>query len=138
MHTVLHETLSKQGAVFASHPSGPGVESFGDPAREAAAALAGSIIAPRSLPGRVVVRGKDHRDLLQRISTNEINALKAGDGCLTAFLDPRGRIIDLVQALADEDSVLPRRIGMVSVEKKSSPTVSMWASCARKNSRAAG
>lgn len=106
MNTVLHEMLSKQGAVFASHPSGTSVESFGDPAREAAAALAGCVIAPRSLPGRVVVRGKDHRDLLHRISTNEINALKAGDGCLTAFLDPRGRIIDLVQALADEDSVL--------------------------------
>jgi len=106
MNTVLHETLSKQGAVFTADPSGASVESFGDPAREAAAALAGCVVAPRSLPGRVVVRGKDHRDLLHRISTNEVSALQAGEGCLTAFLNPRGRIIDLVQAVADEESIL--------------------------------
>src|SRR5262245_7737893 len=105
MNTALLETLCRQGAVFASDPSGGSVDSFGDPAREAAAALTGSVVAPRSSLDLVVLRGKDHRDLLQRISTNEIKALKAGEGTLTAFLNPRGRIIDLVQAVADEDRV---------------------------------
>ena len=106
MNTALLETLRRQGAVFASDPSLGSVDSFGDPAREAAAALTGSVVAPRSSLDLVVLRGKDHRDLLQRISTNEINALKAGEGTLTAFLNPRGRIIDLVQAVADEDRVV--------------------------------
>ncbi len=82
------------------------MDSFGDPAREAAAALTGRVVAPRSSLGLVVLRGKDHRDLLQRISTNEINTLKAGEGTLTAFLNPRGRIVDLVHAVADEDHLL--------------------------------
>ncbi len=106
MHSALLESLRSQGAVISPDPSGMSVDSFGDPAREASASLTGCIVAQRSTLGRVVLRGKDHRDLLQRISTNEINGLKPGEGTLTAFLNPRGRIIDLVHAVADEDHAL--------------------------------
>ena len=106
MHSALLESLRSQGAVISADPSGMRVDSFGDPAGEASAALTGCIVAQRSSLGRVVLRGKDHRDLLQRISTNEINGLKPGEGALTVFLNPRGRILDLVHAVANEDQVL--------------------------------
>jgi len=106
MDTELLATLRRQGAVSSADPSEPSVESFGDPAREAAAALGGCIVALRSSLGRVVLQGKDHRDLLHRISTNEIKALRPGEGALTAFLNPRGRIVDLVHAVAEENRML--------------------------------
>ena len=106
MNSTLLAELRRRGAVIASDASGAGVESFGDPAREAAAAVTGCVIVEQSRLGRLVLRGKDHRDLLHRISTNDIQALKPGEGCLTALLNPRGRIIDLLQVLAGEEQLL--------------------------------
>jgi folate-binding protein YgfZ len=106
MRSALLELLRSQGADISADPSGMSVDSFGDPDGEASAALTGCIVAQRSSLGRVVLRGKDHRDLLQRISTNEINGLEPGEGTLTVFLNPRGRILDLVHAVASEDQML--------------------------------
>ena len=77
-----------------------------DPAREASAALAGCVVADRSALGRIRMLGKDRQDLLHRLSTNEINALKPGEGSLTALLNTKGRILDLVHALVDEADLL--------------------------------
>jgi folate-binding protein YgfZ len=43
--------------------------------------------------GRIVVSGADRASYLQGLLTNDIAALKAGEGCYTAYLTPQGRMI---------------------------------------------
>ena len=94
--------MTKAGGRFSpGEPEAPPL-SFGDPDREAAAALEGSVVADRSGLGRIRMSGKDRQDLLHRLSTNEIKSLKPGEGALTALLTSRGRIVDLLHALAGE------------------------------------
>jgi tRNA-modifying protein YgfZ len=60
----------------------------------------------RSGLGRIRLRGKDRRDFLHRLSTNAILPLKPGEGALTALLNPKGRLLDLLQVLALEEELL--------------------------------
>src|SRR5438128_3549834 len=56
-------------------------------ARERAAFL------DRSDRGRIVVSGADRASYLQGLLTNDIAALKPGEGCYAAYLTPQGRMI---------------------------------------------
>jgi folate-binding protein YgfZ len=47
----------------------------------------------RSDRGRIVVSGADRASYLQGLLTNDIVALKAGEGCYAAYLTPQGRMI---------------------------------------------
>jgi folate-binding protein YgfZ len=47
----------------------------------------------RSDRGRIVVSGKDRASYLQGLLTNDIVALKPGDGCYAAYLTAQGRMI---------------------------------------------
>ena len=47
----------------------------------------------RSDRGRIVVSGRDRAMYLQGLLTNDIVALKAGEGCYAAYLTPQGRMI---------------------------------------------
>src|SRR6267143_6154944 len=47
----------------------------------------------RSDRARVVVSGADRASYLQGLLTNDVVALKAGEGCYTAYLTPQGRMI---------------------------------------------
>src|SRR5947199_6791848 len=47
----------------------------------------------RSSRGRIVVSGRDRATYLQGLLTNDIPALKAGEGCYAAYLTPQGRMI---------------------------------------------
>src|SRR5262245_828266 len=58
-----------------------------DAARRRAAVL------DRSDRGRIVVSGADRASYLQGLLTNDIVALKAGQGCYAAYLTPQGRMI---------------------------------------------
>jgi tRNA-modifying protein YgfZ len=58
-----------------------------DAARRRAAVL------DRSDRGRIVVSGADRASYLQGLLTNDIAALKAGEGCYAAYLTPQGRMI---------------------------------------------
>jgi folate-binding protein YgfZ len=98
----LREALARSGARFV----GDEAVSFGDPAGEAAAALSGSVLADRSALGRIRVTGKDRLDLLHRLTTNALTALRPGEGALTALLTPKGRIVDLLHACVLEDHLL--------------------------------
>jgi folate-binding protein YgfZ len=51
------------------------------------------------------MRGKDSRDFLHRLSTNDILPLAPGLGCPTAVLSTRGRILDLLLALCDDEGL---------------------------------
>src|SRR5688572_19151742 len=47
----------------------------------------------RSDRGRVVVSGHDRATYLQGLLTNDIAALKPGQGCYASYLTPQGRMI---------------------------------------------
>ncbi len=57
---------------------------------------------------RLRVVGKDARSFLHNMSTNDIEHLAIGSTLLTAFLNSKGRIIDVVhcQAIQDDDFML--------------------------------
>ncbi len=69
----------------------PGVSHAASSAYEAARRRAGVI--DRSDRGRIVVSGKDRAGYLQGMLTNDIAALRAGEGCYAAYLTPQGRMI---------------------------------------------
>src|SRR5881396_1016512 len=47
----------------------------------------------RSDRGRIVVSGADRASYLQGLLTNDVAALKPGQGCYAAYLTPQGRMI---------------------------------------------
>jgi folate-binding protein YgfZ len=50
-------------------------------------------VVDRSARGRIVVSGADRASYLQGLLTNDIEALKAGQGCYAAYLTAQGRMI---------------------------------------------
>ena len=57
-------------------------------------------------PGCIEMRGEEGLDLLQRISTNDLKGMAPGSARETIFLDPKGRIVDLVTVGVQRDRVL--------------------------------
>jgi len=104
MEPSFRERLLRDGAMLDA--SGATPLSFGDPAREAAAALEGCVAADRSPLGRIRLLGRDRLEFLHRISTGDVRNLRPGEGRLTALLNPKGRILDLLHALAAERALL--------------------------------
>ena len=60
---------------------------------EYAALRQGAGLVDRSDRGRIVVSGSDRRTYLHGLLTNDITALKAGEGCYAAYLTPQGRMM---------------------------------------------
>jgi len=60
------------------------------------AARDGAVLADRSDLGRLLIEGSDALDLLHRLTTNDILALRAGEGTAAAFVTGKGRLIDMV------------------------------------------
>lgn len=63
-------------------------------------------IADERAAGRIFMRGRDRAALLHRLSTNDIERLKPGEGALTVLTTPIGRIIDLLTVHALDDALL--------------------------------
>ena len=61
-----------------------------------ASALERAVIADERTAGRIFMRVRDRAALLHRLSTNDIERLKPGEGTLTVLTTPIGRIIDLL------------------------------------------
>jgi len=53
----------------------------------------GAGLIERSGRGRIVVSGRDRASYLHGLLTNDITALKPGQGCYAAYLTPQGRMI---------------------------------------------
>lgn len=53
-----------------------------------------AVILDRSHEGRLSVRGPDRHAFIHRMSTNSITSLSEGQGCVTLFLTPQGRILE--------------------------------------------
>ncbi|MFQ5651897.1 MAG: aminomethyltransferase family protein [bacterium] len=74
-------------------------------AAETAAARQATGVMQRKSPGYLRVTGRDHVDLLHRLTTNDLRALEPGEGQITVFANEIGRIIDRVHLLKLEDAV---------------------------------
>jgi folate-binding protein YgfZ len=59
----------------------------------------GVALVDRSEVGRLRVSGEDAVDLLERLSTNALTELRAGDGAATVLTSNKGRIVDLLLVL---------------------------------------
>ena len=66
---------------------------YGDPAAEYAAAETGAILLERSHEGRILLCGRDRFELVNRMSTNDVNRLKPNDGAPTVFINANARIL---------------------------------------------
>ena len=67
---------------------------------EYAAAMRAGAVVDRSGAGRLVFRGKDVTDLLERLSTNHVDPLAPGEGVSTVLTTNKGRIVDVVTVTA--------------------------------------
>jgi tRNA-modifying protein YgfZ len=70
------------------------------------AAIEGAALADEGAAGRIFLRGRDRAALLHRLSTNDIDRLKPGQGARTVLTTPIGRIIDLLTVHALDDALL--------------------------------
>lgn len=82
------------------------------------AAAQNAAVLDRSFLGKVHVSGKDREPLLHRLTTNEIRKMAVGESRVSIFTNAKGRIVDLVEMLAQENNYLlltsPGRAATVS------------------------
>ncbi|MEL6815350.1 MAG: folate-binding protein [Cyanobacteria bacterium J06598_3] len=67
---------------------------------------AGPVVFDRSHWGQIRLTGADRVRFLHNQTTNNIEQLKAGEGCYTVFVTSTGRTIDLASVYAFEESLL--------------------------------
>jgi len=65
-----------------------------------------AILIDRSDRGRLIVSGADRASFLQGLLTNDVVALKAGEGCYAAYLTPQGRMMADVFVYELGDAIL--------------------------------
>jgi tRNA-modifying protein YgfZ len=79
---------------------------YGDQAAEFHAALGGAALMDRSHEGRLTLAGRDKLALLHRMSTNDLESLKLGEGRPTLFTNPNARVLDRVTVYSRDDTAL--------------------------------
>ena len=79
---------------------------YGDQAAEFNAALNAAVLMDRSHEGRLSLHGPDRLALVQRMSTNDVQALAADEATPTVFINPIGRILDRVTLINRADDAV--------------------------------
>jgi folate-binding protein YgfZ len=67
----------------------------------------------RSDRGRIIVTGADRASFLQGLLTNDVAALKTGQGCYAAYLTPQGRMITDLHVYETGEGILATMAGDV-------------------------
>lgn len=106
MTGVLFEVHEKTEAKMMTVDGWDVPEVFSSLEGEYAAARGAAVIYDSSPLGRLRLTGKTRVDFLHRMSTNELNALKTGQGAATVLTTPIARIVDRVIVYVREDDVL--------------------------------
>ena len=104
--TPLHQAQQNLGATFDSVAGWDVAAHFGTTPAEYEAARTGAAIADASHCGRILARGKDTLDLLNRLSTNLVDPLPEGAGQTTVITTGKGRVLDWVTLLPWGEDVL--------------------------------
>jgi len=85
---------------------GPFELHFGDTAREAALALAGTVVAPLAHLALIRATGADVDAFLQGQLSNDLRQLTPGRAQLSSFNSPKGRLLAVLHLLRARDEVL--------------------------------
>ena len=83
---------------------GDSVHDFGNPIREARAALGGTVFSNLGFMGVIAVHGADAGSFLQSQLSNDITPVDAGASQLSAFCTPKGRILGLMRIFHSGDN----------------------------------
>lgn len=92
--SILFEQHKSLDAEFGTYYHWQRPKFFSDIADEYSAAKEAVTLMERPYFGLLKVSGKDHVDLLHRMTTNELRNLKPGEGQINIFTDEKGRIVD--------------------------------------------
>ena len=118
--TPLHQATLDSGALFESEFGWELPASFGDVEAELTALTQGTGVLDMSHVGRIKAEGPDVLDLLNRISTNEVEILEPGRGAHTVLTTDKGRILDLIWLYNSGDGFL------LLTSPQTSPRVIEW------------
>jgi folate-binding protein YgfZ len=88
----LHEFHARHGAVFTAVNGCEVVARYGDPLAEHAALRQAAGVLDLSSRGRLCVLGADRERFLNGQVTNDVKALRAGQGCYAAIVNAKGRM----------------------------------------------
>jgi folate-binding protein YgfZ len=100
------EPQRQSGAAVQEAPSAYLPDIYSSLAEEYEAATEAVGLVDRSYTGRLRVTGDDALDLLNRLSTNQLEDLAVGKGMHTVLTSNKGRILDLLFALRLDDHLL--------------------------------
>ena len=118
--TPLHQAALDSGALFEVESGWELPASFGNAESELEALSQGIGLLDASHIGRIEATGPDVLDLLNRISTNEVENLAPGTGAHTVLTTDKGRIIDLIWVYNTGDGFL------LLTSPQTSPRVIEW------------
>lgn len=82
------------------------LDALPDPVAEHRAVMTGAGLMDRSMLGKVTVTGRDRVAFLQGMLSNDVKALKPGQGCPAAFLDAVGKVVSLLTVHVLDDRIL--------------------------------
>jgi len=107
MRSVLFDAHVRAGAQFTEVDGWEAPDVFTSLEAEYAAAWDAAVVHDSSPLGRLRLTGKTRIDFLHRMSTNDMNALRTGQGAATVLTTPIARIVDrVVVYLREDDTIL--------------------------------
>ena len=95
----LHQVHQKAGAHFIPIRDQEIPGDYGDIESELKAIKQNVSLLDRSYLGKISLTGPDSLDILNRISTNDLQQLAVGTMCDTLFVTPKGRLIDYCRVI---------------------------------------
>ena len=99
LRSALYQTISQAGAKFHALHGWELPEVFSSIAEEYQSAVTGAVVHDRSHAGRLRATGADSLDLINRLSTNNVDELEPGQGAPTVLTTDSGRIVDLLHVV---------------------------------------
>jgi len=102
----LHEVHEKAGANFIEIRDQYIPADYGDVRTELDLAQNNVALLDRSYLGKIAVKGQDALDLLNRVSTNDLQYLAVGTMCDTVFASPKGRLIDYCRVINSGEELI--------------------------------
>ncbi len=88
----LHEWHRNRGATFTTVNGGEVVAAYGDPIAEHGVLRRSAAVFDLSFRGRLCVLGADRERFLNGQVTNDVKALRAGEGCYAALVTAKGKL----------------------------------------------
>jgi folate-binding protein YgfZ len=102
----LHEVHEKAGANFITVQNQEIPGDYGDVGSELDSINKHVALLDRSYLGKILLTGTDAIELLNRISTNDLQYLAVGAVCDTVFATPKGRLIDYCRLIKTSDELI--------------------------------